>query len=177
MALKAAILLAILASYARADLSALVPYTVPVETAKPITLSVMSGEDVTWQFAFTEGGSAKDLSSAESVAMTYTRTGVTYQVSGSIYSATGGQARVSWTSTNATPAGAYEWVCAVSTGSVALCRARGTLTVAPGVSAVGGSPPTWLQSTMIGAYSNHVRQTYLRGVEVSPGVWTIYQGD
>lgn len=164
-----------------ADLSALIPYTVPVETSKPLQLSVMRGESVTWQVAFTENGLAKSLAGAQSVALTYSRTGVTWQVMGSIQSATGGTVRVSWTSTNATPAASYSYVMSVTTGTVSLCRARGTLTVEPGVSAVTGTGPVWSIDASIAAsiavYSNHVRNVYIRGVESSPGVWQLYIGD
>lgn len=168
---------ALLFCAARADLSALIPYTVPVETSKPLALSVMRGESVTWAISFTEGGTAKDLTGAEAAALTYSRAGTSYQIDGTLHSLTGGVVRVAWASTNATAAGSYDYVLAVTTGTVALCRARGVLNVAPAVSTVGGVAPVWQIPAEIQGYSNHVREVYLRGVEVSEGVWTIYVGD
>ena len=193
--MKRTIIIAVLAACcagAMADLSALIPYTVPVETSKPLNLSVMSGEAVTWQITFEEGGAAKDLTGATDVDLNYTRTGVTYQVAGEVYNATSGIVRVPWWTTNATPRGKYDYVIAVTTGSVSMCRARGSLSVADGVSTDGGSAPIWLESAALGAsgtvwraeweaadaaYSNHVRQVYLRGVDLGGGEYGIYLGD
>ena len=146
---------------------------VEVSQSRTYPLSVLQGETYQWRWRYLQNGVEMDLSAADTVRMTWQSRGVSYAIDGALYQGgSNGVATVTWASTNATPAGTYQYVTAVMDGTVALARSRGSLTVHRGVDP-GGDAPIWMGVTAADLldFAGSVTNTFLRVYEASPGVW------
>lgn len=147
---------------ALADIAPVISWQVDVARPSPFAISLRRGETVILQPSYTQGGIAKDLTGSDSAVLRYRASGGSsiYAITGAVYSATGGLARVRWDvgATN----GTYAYEIAVTSSNATLLRSSGTITVQD--SLAGGdtlTPPSGTGDTLApsepeGTYPNDI---------------------
>lgn len=147
---------------ALADIAPVISWSVDTANQKAFPLAIRRGETVILQPSYLQNGVAKDLTGSDDVILRYRPVGGSsiYAITGAVYSATGGLARVRWDLgvTN----GAYQYEIAVISSNATLLRSSGIITVQD--SLAGGAtftPPSGTGDTLApsepeGAYPNDI---------------------
>lgn len=116
-----------------ADLAPVIAWTVDVGQYQPREVILRRGETAILETTFLQGANALSLADATNVVLRYKHTSWTNtaQVTGYVYTASSGVARVRWT--DAATNQVYRYEIAVISTNATLLRAFGTLTIEAGL--------------------------------------------
>jgi len=124
------------------DIAPLLKWDVEVTKYKQKDWEVRRGESITFQPTFLQDGLAKNLSAANTVKMLYTPLNPAtnashFTITGSVYNATSGIARVQWTAAAEAVPDYYSYEISISANTQTLVRAFGVLKLEAGVGDTG----------------------------------------